>query len=205
MDNLITAVIAAGILAAVALMSANYSGQAISNWQAKSDATKIVADAKLIADAWREYARANNGSPLLNSYNWSSTSSDLVPSYLSRLPKPPTGAASTSVAYYFPAKVKSYSFNSGCSQTGSAPADSIMLLLRSAPACVALVKMGGYAAPNVKTTTLNGDLTAVSSRRPYDCIYVDSDSSGAPSQGDSMLFVYRIFDQNNFSTTTPTC
>lgn len=201
MDNLITAVIAIGLLAAVAVMSANYSTDAIANWQAKMDATQIVGDAKNIADAWREYARANNGNPALTDYCWGDGNSDFVSNYMSRMPSPPKGAVSTSVTFYFPAAIKSYGTNGSGTTTGPnySPADSVGAILRSPKVCVAIALLAGSGTATVKTAPFTGDFTAVTTRRPFDCVYLDSDSSGGPSQGDTMLFVYRIFDQNNFT------
>jgi hypothetical protein len=201
MDNLITSVIAIALLGAVTLMGAYYGGDVIMNWQAKIEASQIVADAQRIADGWREYTRANNGNPALSDYCWGDGSSDLGGVYLSRMPAPPEGAVDSTVTFYFPASVKSYDINGSTTLTGPAysPADSVALLLKSPNVCMAIANQAGYSTATAKATSMSGDLSATTTRRPYDCLYLDADTSGGPSDGDTMLFIYRVFDQNNFS------
>lgn len=203
MDNLITAIIATALLAAVAVMSANYGSDAIQNWQAKMDAVRIVGDAKNIAEAWREYTRANNGNPF-NSAASCDVSGLLSTYYLSGWPSPPSGAASTSATYH-DIVLKDMGYQTGVI-SAKYPTDTIALSLKSPKVCLAIAALAGYSTASAKATTITGDISAATTRRPYDCVYVDSDSSGAPSQGDTMLFIYRVFDQNNFTLSTmPPC
>lgn len=205
MDNLITAIIATALLAAIAVMSANYGAEAIQNWQAKMDATRIVGDAKNIAEAWREFTRASNGDPSFgDGYYWGNPTSDLVPNYLGTMPLPPKGSVSSAAPYYYPIVAKNYALSVLCGSvvlTSKRPADTIALQVQSPKVCTAIATLAGYSGATAKASSIFGDLTAATSRRPYDCIYVDNDSSGAPSQGDTMLFIYRVFDQNNFTVS----
>jgi hypothetical protein len=205
MDNLITAVIAIGLLAVVTIMSVNYGTEAILNYQAKMDATRIVADAENIAAAWKEYARANNGSPF-NASASCNVQGLLVTNYLASWPVPPRGAAASASANYHDILLTSVVYQSSTEISNVWPTDTIALLLKSPRVCLAIANMAGFTGPTAKTTNLLGDLSAVSSRRPYDCIYVDADGSGQVTQSDPMIFIYRVFDQNNFpENVMPPC
>ncbi|HCM83186.1 MAG TPA: hypothetical protein PKW15_07460 [Alphaproteobacteria bacterium] len=193
MDNLITAIIAIGLLAAIAVMSSNYGNDAITNWQAKMDATRIVGDAQNIAAAWKEYARANNGNPFVSSGGYN-VEGLLVSDYISHFPTPPQGAVASGEGYF---DIIVSDYDTACPL--QMPTDTIALILQSPKVCAAIASLAGYSAPSVKATSIYGDISAATSRRPYDCVYVDSDGSGNVTQGDTMLFIYRVFDQNNFT------
>jgi len=202
-DNLITTVLAIGLLSLIAALGTTYGSEAIQAYQAKVDAAHIVADAQAIAAAWKSYARGNNGDPTLAGYCWgSSGATDLVTAYMNHLPSPPTSAADNTVNYYYPAVLKNYGTNGATTKVGPTytPADTIALQLKSPRVCAAIATLGGYSAATT-ATSLSGDLTAYSTRQPYDCLFVDTASTGSPAQGDSMLFIYRVFDQNNFTTS----
>lgn len=201
MEQLITTVMAVALLAVLGALGVNYGSEALQAYQAKSEAAHIVADAQSIAAAWKSYARGNNGNPALNDYCWGSAGgTDLVTAYLSHLPKPPA-SASSSVNYYYPAVVKDYGVNGSGTKVGptNTPADTIALQLQSPRTCSAIAALGGYSGASA-IAAMSGDLTAVSTHQPYDCLFVDTAGTGAPAQGDAMLFIYRVFDQNNFTT-----
>jgi hypothetical protein len=222
MDNLIATTLAIALVAIIAALGVNYGTEAILSYQAKIEATKIVSDAERIASAWKSYARANNGNPTLTTsptdYNcWGSNGAlDLVPNYMSALPTPPASAADNTYNYYFPALYQKFNINIG--STGNigtklgptyTPADTIALWLKSPRVCQAIVVLAGQSSAVIASTlqeTAGGsdiNLSSLSSPRtvasPFDCVYKDVDSSGGPSQGDTMLFIYKVFDQNNFT------
>lgn len=206
MENLIATIMAVGLISLLAVMGVIAGTDAALSFQARLDASKIVADAETIATAWKSFARNNNGDPALTGYCWgSSGATDLVTTYLSRLPAPPKGSADSTVNYYYPALVANYGVNGATTKVGptKTPADSIALQLKSARTCLAIAKLGGYSTAT-SIAAMSGDLTASSTRKPYDCLYVDSDSSGGPTEGDTMLFIYRVFDQNSFTTAART-
>jgi len=200
-EQLITTVMAVALLAVLGALGVTYGSEALQTYQAKSEATHIVGDAQAIAAAWKEYARGNNGNPALSDYCWGSTGgTDLTPAYLSHLPRPPA-SASSSVNYYYPAVVANYGVNGSGTKVGptNTPADTITLQLQSPRTCSAIATLAGYSAASV-ATSLSGDLRSYSTHQPYDCLFVDTAGTGAPAQGDAMLFIYRVFDQNNFTT-----
>jgi type II secretory pathway pseudopilin PulG len=214
MDNLIAITIAIALVAVMALLGANYGTQAIMSYQAQIEATKIVSDAERIAAAWKSYARANNGDPSLSSaagYCWGNNgATDLVSNYLSALPTPPSAAADSTFNYYFPALYKKFNINGSGAKLGPTytPADSIALWVKSPRVCQAIVNLAGQNAAVISgslTQTPGGgdlDLSGLSTPRavvsPFDCIY---NGTGSPVQGNLMLFIYRVFDQNSFTAT----
>jgi len=207
-SDLITTTIAIALISAMALLGVNYGTQAITTYQASIEAAKIVSDAGKIAAAWRAYARANNGDPTLSisptDYNcWGSNGAkDLVPNYIATLPVPPQGPVVSTVNYYYPALVGSYGTNGSATKVGPTytPADSIALQLQSPRVCLAIAALAGYSNASV-IASMSGNLGAASTHKPYDCLFVDTAGTGAPAQGDAMLFIYRVFDQNIFSTS----
>ena len=214
MDNLIVTVIAVALVSAMTLLGVNYGTQAILVYQANVDAAKIVSDAERIASAWRSYARANNGDPSLTStagYCWKTGAQDLAPSYMSTMPTPPQGAADSTYNYYFPNVFAKFNVTISSSTVGSkyTPADSIALWIKSPRVCLAISNLAGQSTAVIGSTlqqTAGGsdvNLSTLSTPRapanPYDCVY---NGSGGPAQGNAMLFIYRVFDQNKFTTST---
>lgn len=88
MANLIITVISIALVAVAALMGAYYGGEAFLNGQVKSQANQLIETSKQIATAWQMYAVNNGGNYVLTDYNWQDgTMTDLVPVYLSSIPK----------------------------------------------------------------------------------------------------------------------
>jgi len=210
MDSLITTVIAVALIAVTVLLGVTMGGDVILSYQSKAEASQIISDAQTIAAAWRAFARGNNGNPTLTDYCWGNSADggagDLVTAYLSRLPTPPPGAADNTVNYYYPALVANYGTNGSGTKVGPTltPADSVALQLKSSRVCSAIAVQAGYSGASVISSLTTGfpiNLTSATTRRPYDCLFVDTAGTGGPAQGDAMLFIYRVFDQNIFTTS----
>ena len=199
--------VALGLGAIMALSGVYYGSEAIQNLRAKAEAAQIVAQAQSLADAWTEYARAHNGNPALvdatpdKDYAWGDGSFDLDGKYINTQPVPPARAVPATAAYYYPVAIKNYetkvcTVNTAFFQTKYIPADTIALQIASQYVCQRITQLAGNASIPAKATAMTGDLTTANPKRPFDCIYYDSDGTAGVSRGDTFLFIYRVFDQN---------
>ncbi len=215
MSNLIIMTMALGLGAIMALTGVYYGSEAIQNLRAKAEAAQIVAQAQLLAEAWTEYARAHNGNPALvdatadkdadgvadKDYAWGDGSFDLDGKYINTQPVPPARAVPSTAAYYYPIAIKNYdtkacTVNTAFFQTKYIPADTIALQITSQYVCQRITQLAGNTSIPAKATAMTGDLTTANPKRPFDCIYYDSDGTAGVSRGDTFLFLYRVFDQN---------
>ncbi len=210
MVNLITTIIAIALAASVALFGLDYGTRSFDQLRARQQANQVLADARSIVQAWKNYSAAHNGNYVLSDYDWTDLSannvgaSDLITNnstttYLSKLPIPPAGITlSAPQNYYFPIKLSNFASSNGVSSVSLV--DTVALRITSAALCRMLTKLADDGAPTLKASAggtdngLSGDLTAIGARRPFDCVYLDSNSNGTLDDGDAMLFFYTLFN-----------
>lgn len=88
MTNLLVTIMAIALVAATSTAGLWYGGQAYMENIAKGQANQTISGATQIAEAWRKYAFDNGGDFSLTDSDWSDgTATDLVPTYLSVLPR----------------------------------------------------------------------------------------------------------------------
>ena len=88
MFSLIITNISIALVAALAVATIYYGGSAFSSGSAKANAATIIAAAQQVTGANTLYANDNSGA-------YATTLAALTPTYLSSVPQPPVGAAST--------------------------------------------------------------------------------------------------------------
>lgn len=164
----------------------------------RQSAMQVINDARAITRGWKNYRDARNGNFQLSDINWSDgTATDLTTTYLNKLPTPPQGVALSTMNYYFPIKLSNFATSSGIST--ATDVDTVALRISNVDVCNWIAKLKDGGTPTVKASAggsdnaLSGDLSAVSTRRAYDCIYYDTDGSGGLNTGDAMIFFYSLY------------
>ncbi|HCM83411.1 MAG TPA: hypothetical protein PKW15_05575 [Alphaproteobacteria bacterium] len=195
MANLIITIISIALVAVAALMGAYYGGTAFLEGQAKSRATTILSQAEQIAAAWRLWSVDRGGTIYLTDKNWSAasgggTSDDLVPNYLSDLPKTSWLTQVSSYGFWLPAKWQALSISGGQSLVddnnalflGATTADYAQAL----SICRKFIQIvsGTEADPVNRTTT--------PWRQPADCVFIDGNANGTLDSNDFITFVYKV-------------
>jgi len=212
MANLLIAILAIALIAALSAMALNYGGTIYIGGQADVQATEITAQASKVANALQSWSRAN-GSRQLSSgagVDWSNgTPLDLINGsnmYLDTLPKLGVYAhGNGGTDYYFKAMpIAAVEWNNeGGTTANSTNFDSLFAIITAMPVCnsIARLSRGESATPLIigagTTVTVTAstpvDFSTVMANSDFDCVYNDTNNNGTLDSGESMFFLYKVF------------
>ena len=179
---------------ALLLSGMYYGNEAYQDAKAEAYAQQIVSGAATIANAWQQWSKDNGGVTALADYNWQDgTATDLIPNYLSILPKVPqiiifnqpgVGVCNS----WSPIKFSKFALNTSCVNNYT-PVDAFSYNMgpKGKRVCEKITEIArGKGSTPVTTSAPGGfiDLTLfMSSNKTFDCVNYST----------QYHFVYRVF------------